>query len=446
MPMLSITSQSKPSQVAIVRSAAAKSFYRMAFSIVCAALFVTACGKRAAEKNADSTKDSTATASESGTKPTDQAGADEKSSTPGPLAKTLTFTPAQVQHGGVRWGPVTMGTTAARATIPGEVIPNEDRTVRLGAPGGGRIVFVKVQPGQSVSRGQVLVVLQSPEAGVAQADVKKAAAELTSWEAKAKYADAARARASRLLALKAIPQQDYERSIVDDEEAHASLAQARSELTRARTTANQLGAGSASASGEFVIRSPMSGVVLARTAAPGAVVEAGAPLVVITDPTSLWISMNPPEQFALLFRRGGTVQFTVPAYPTYSFSARIDAVGAGLDPETRTLAVRGVVNNARSQLKPEMLASVVVEGGTSVPAVLVPEDAVQLLDGKPNVFLAKSDGKGGVLIERREVEVGSRSGGRIAVTKGLAAGEVIVLAGAFAVKADFQKATIPKDD
>jgi cobalt-zinc-cadmium efflux system membrane fusion protein len=289
-------------------------------------------------------------------------------------------------------------------------------------------------------------VLQSPEAGVAQADVKKAAAELTSWEAKARYADAARARASRLLELKAIPQQDYERSIVDDEEAHASLAQARSELTRATVTANQLGAGSASASGEFVIRSTMSGVVLDRTAAPGAVVEAGAPLVVITDPSSLWLSMNPPEQFALLFRRGGMVQFTVPAYPTFTFSARIDAVGAGLDPGTRTLAVRGVVNNVGIQLKPEMLASVIVEGGNSVPAVLVPEDAVQLLDGKPNVFLARPDGKGAVTIERREIEVGSRSGGRIAVTKGLTTGDVIVLTGAFSVKADFQKATIPKDE
>jgi cobalt-zinc-cadmium efflux system membrane fusion protein len=406
--------------------------------IASTALFVTACGKRDTAETGGPAKDSIGVA-------TDAAKADEKPSAPGALATRLTFTAAQVQHGGVRWAAVTMGTTASRATIPGEVIPNEDRTVRLGAPGRGRVVYVRVQPGQRVSRGQVLVVLQSPEAGAAQADVKKATAELTSWKARAQYADAARARAERLLALKAIPQQDYEHSIVDDEETHASLAQARSELARATTTANQLGAANAPP-GEFVIRSTMSGVVLARTAFPGAVVEAGAPLVVITDPSSLWLSMNPPEQFALLFRAGGSVRFTVPAYPVDTFTARIDAVGAGLDPETRTLAVRGIINNTRVQLKPEMLASVVVEGGNMVPAVLVPEDAVQLLDGKPNIFLARPDGKGGVLIERREVEVGSRSGGRIAVTSGLAAGEVIVIAGAFAVKADFQMATIPKDE
>lgn len=410
--------------------------HRKILMIACSALLVTACGKTDSAKTDGSATDSTPAKPES----------DEKTAAPGALATNLTFTAAQVQHGGVRWAPVTMGTTSSRATIPGEVIPNEDRTIRLGAPGRGRVVYVRVQPGQRVSRGQVLVVLQSPEAGVSQADVKKAAAELTSWEARAKYADAARARAERLLALKAIPQQDYERSIVDDEETHASLAQARSELMRARTTANQLGAGNASLNGEFVIRSTINGVVLARTAAPGAVVDAGAPLVVITDPSSLWLSMNPPEQFALLFRAGGSVRFTVPAYAVDTFTARIDAVGAGLDPDTRTLAVRGVISNARVQLKPEMLASVVVEGANKVPAALVPEDAVQLLDGKPNVFLARPDGKGSVLIERRVVEVGSRSGGRIAVTSGLAAGEVIVIAGAFAVKADFQKATIPKDE
>jgi cobalt-zinc-cadmium efflux system membrane fusion protein len=420
--------------------------------LACLMLIATACGKSGPSKAADSGKGSpdaagaTAGADEKKAADAPGPGSDEKSSAPGALASKLTFDAAQVQHGGVRWGPVGTGMTAGRASIPGEVVPNEDRTVRLGAPGRGRILEVRVQPGQRVARGQVLVVLQSPEAGVSQADVKKAAAELTSWEAKAKYADAARARASRLLALKAIPQQDYERSIVDDEESHASLAQARSEVVRATSTANQLGAGNGSVSGEFVIRSTMNGVVLDRTALPGAVVDAGAPLVVITDPSSLWLSMNPPEQFALLFREGGTVRFTVPAYPVDTFTARIGSVGAGLDPQTRTLAVRGVVDNMRTKLKPEMLANVAVEGANMVSAVLVPEDAVQLLDGKSNVFLARPDGKGGVAIERREVEVGSRSAGRIAVTKGLEAGEVIVTVGAFAVKAEFQKATLPKDE
>jgi cobalt-zinc-cadmium efflux system membrane fusion protein len=359
------------------------------------------------------------------------------------LAKSVTFSAAQVQHGGVKWGAVTMGAATGHAVIPGEIVPNEDRTARLGAPARGRILAVSARPGDRVASGQTLVTMQSPEAGIAQSDVSKADAELLSRRAEAQYAASARGRAERLLALKAIPRQDYERAVTDDEHARAALAQAEAELRRARATARQLSAGT-TASGEVVLRSPFMGVVLARTAAPGAVVEAGAPLVTITDPSSLWLAISAPEQLTPLFHRGAGLRFTVPAYPADTFTARIEAVGAGLEPDTRTLSVRALVANPGVRLKPQMLANVLVEGVGTVAAAFVPDDAVQLLQGQAHVFVARPDGKGGATFERREVVVGSRSGGRVAVLRGLAANEVVVLAGAFAVKAEFQKAAMPK--
>jgi cobalt-zinc-cadmium efflux system membrane fusion protein len=334
-----------------------------------------------------------------------------------------------------------MASASTTVTVPGQLVPNEDRTSRLGAPARGRVLAVRVQPGDRVSRGQLLVTLQSPEAGMAQSDVAKAAAEVTSRRAQAQYARSARERADRLLALKAIPRQDYERAVADDEAARAALAQAEAELRRARSTAEQLGA-AASASGEIALRSPLAGVVLARTGVPGSVVEAGSPLVVVTDPSSLWLQVNAPEKFASLFRQGGRLRFTVPAYPADTFSARVDAVGAGLDPATRTLTVRGVVPSS-GKLKAEMLATVVVEGAGSAPAVLLPDDAVQLLDGNTVVFVAKPNGTGGAQLEARSVMVGSRAGGRVAVTRGLSAGEVVVTQGAFAIKAQLAKGSMP---
>lgn len=358
----------------------------------------------------------------------------------------IAFNAAQIRHGGVRWGPVTMGSAAGTASIPGELTVNEDRTARLGAPGRGRIIAVRVQPGDRVANGQVLVTMQSADAGMAQSDVGKATAELSSRRAQAQYAGSARARAERLLSLKAIPRQDYERAIADDEQARAALQQAEAELRRARSTANLMGASGVSASGEVVLRSPLSGVVLARPAQPGAVVDAGAPLVTVTDPSSLWLQVKAPEQLSALFHRGNPLRFTVPAYPTDDFTARTDAVGAGLDPDTRTLAVRGVVPNANGRLKPEMLATVLVDGGQRTTAALVPETAVQLMDGKPVVFIAHPDAKGGARFERRDVEVGSRTNGLVAVLRGLAAGDVIVTSGAFAVKAQLQKGSTPEMD
>jgi len=355
----------------------------------------------------------------------------------------ITFSAAQVQHGGVRWAPVRTTTAAATATVPGQIVPDEDRTARLGAPARGRVLTVRVQAGDSVRAGQVLVTLESTDAGMAQADVAKAVAEVSSRRAQAEYARSARDRAERLLVLKAIPRQDYERAIADDELARSSLAEAQAELRRARSTASQLGAASA-ASGEIVIQSPLRGVVLARTAAPGTVVDAGAPLVVVTNPATLWLTIDAPERLSALFRRNDELRFVVPAYPADTFVARVASVGAGLDPETRTLPVRGVIANANARLKPAMFANVSASGGKSVPAAILPDEAVQLLQNVPTVFLARPDGKGGAVFTRRSVEIVSRSGGTVAVGKGLASGEIVVIGGAFAVKAEFAKGTMPK--
>ena len=355
----------------------------------------------------------------------------------------VTLTAAQIRHGGVAWQSVTIGTASATVPVPGQLVPNEDRSARLGAPASGRVVAVPVRPGDQVARGRMLVTLHSPEAGAAQSDLAKAQAELASRRAQATYVKSARDRAERLLALKAIPRQDYERAIADDELARSAVAQAEAELTRARTSAEQLGA-DASASGEIALRAPFAGVVLARTAVPGSVVEAGAPLVVVTDPATLWLTASAPEALAGAFRTGATVRFSVPAYPGETFAARVDAVGAGLDPGTRTLPVRAVVDNRTGRLKPEMLATVVADGGPSVPAALVPDDAVQTLKAKTVVFIARPLPNGDAKFLRREVEVGSRTGGRAAILRGLSAGDVVVTKGAFAVKAELEKGSMPK--
>jgi cobalt-zinc-cadmium efflux system membrane fusion protein len=305
------------------------------------------------------------------------------------------------------------------------------------------VVAVRLRPGDRVTRGQVLVTLQSPEAGAAQSDIAKARSELDSRKAEALYAKSARDRAERLLALKAIPRQDYERAVTDDEHARQAVAQAEAELTRARTFGGQLGATS-SASGEIAIRAPLAGVVLARTAVPGTVVDAGAPLAVVTDPTSLWLTINAPEALAGAFRNAAILRFSVPAYQGQTFAARIDAVGAGLDPGTRTLPVRATIDNRDGRLKPEMLATVMASGGAPVPAVILPDDAVQSSKGKTVVFIANPQPNGSVTFTAREVEVASRGNGQTAITRGLAAGDVVVTKGAFAVKAEIEKATAPK--
>ena len=420
---------------------------------------VSACGGRKdvekgpatiAESSAASDSTSSAAGMTGMAMPSDKSESGEKSKVSegaeGATPNEIAFSAAQIAHGGVRWSSTTISLSSATATVPAQIVPNEDRTARLGAPARGRILAVRVRPGDDVARGQVLVTMQSAEAGMAQADVSKAEADLVAKRAQAVYAESARNRAQRLLTLKAVPQQDYERAVADDELARAALAQADAEVRRARSTARALDASTASVSqsGEIALRSPLAGVVLARTATPSAVVEAGAPLVVVTDPSSLWVSIAAPETMAGLFVRGGTLHFTVPAFAADTFVARVEAVGAGLDADTRTLAVRAVTSSAKGKLKSAMLATVVVEGGRSVAAAVIPEDAVQFLGGVPTVFVAVPDAKGGARLVKRAVVLGARADGKVAVISGLLTDDLVVTRGAFAVRAEFQKSSMPK--
>jgi len=379
---------------------------------------------------------------------TEKSGAGEDSAAM--EADAVMLSAAQIQHGGIRWAPavsaLASGVTAAVA-LPGQLVPDEDRTVRLGAPAQGRVLAVRVNPGERVSAGRILVTLQSPDAGMAQSDLAKATAAVTSQRAQATYARSARERAERLLTLKAIPRQDFEKAVAEDELARSELSQAEAELDRAQSTARALGAGGQPA-GQLAIRAPAAGVVLERLAVPGAVVDAGAPLLVITDPGTLWLSINAPEALAGALRLGTVLRFVVPAFPADTLSARITAVGAGLDATTRTLAARATVANRNGRLKPAMLATVLLpalaDGRSAAKVIVLPDSAVQMVGGAPTVFVAMPDDKGGAHMMARRVALGARSENQVVVSGGISAGDLVVVAGAFAVKAELKKASMPK--
>lgn len=368
----------------------------------------------------------------------DSARADSTASAGAPGVPTTTaFTAAQVQHGGVRWAPVALEELAAQLEVPGQLTAHENRTANLGAPADGRVLAVHVRLGERVSRGQPLVTLQSEAAGVARADFDKASATLGAARAQAAYARAARERAGRLLAARAGSRQDAERAAADDELATATLSQARTELARARGAMVRLGVNAAT--GAMVLRSPLSGIVLSRAAETGVVVTTGDSLVAVTDLRELALELAVPDGGGLTMPSGGSVRFTVRGFPDDTFTARIDLVGGALDPGTRTLPVRASVANESRRLRAGMFATAWIPSSVRRMAALVPDSAVQLLDEQPVVFLAKPDGGGGVRFERRDVTVGGTAGGRTQIVRGLSSGDVIVVAGAFAVKSEFAR-------
>ena len=355
-------------------------------------------------------------------------------------AARLTFTAAQVQHGGVRWDTTRASPAATLIELPAQLAPDDDHTAYLGAPAEGRIVTVHVRLGDRVTAGQALVTMQSGEATASRADFEKATAGVSAARATAAFAKSERERAERLFALKAASRTEMERATTDDDVARSTLQQAEAELARARAARAQLGA--TSAGGTMILRSPIRGVVLSRDATPGAVAAAGAPLITVTDPGTLWLDIAVPDNAIGGIRTGGRVSFRVPAFPDVMFDARIQSVGGALDTGTRTIPVRAIVKNGDARLRPAMFATALIEGGKARQLVALPRDAVQLLDNRTVVFIARPDGAGGAVFERRDVDVTSATGSMAQVVRGLSPGEVVVTIGAFSIKSEFARSKL----
>jgi cobalt-zinc-cadmium efflux system membrane fusion protein len=367
-------------------------------------------------------------------------GADDEPKAASPR-NGVAFTRDEIARAGIRWLPVEAATMADIVEVPGQLAPNEDRTARLGAPARARVQTLHVHIGERVSRGQLLVTLVSEEAAAARAEHAKAVANLNVHRVAARYARTALDRADRLLDLKAISRQEVERARVDYEAAEAMRLQAEAEVERTQTRLTQLGV--SGVAGEMVMRAPLAGIVLSRDVVPGSVVNAGDPLLMITDTSTLWLDIAATERVATVLRPGSRVTFTVADLAPRTFGAVIEDISAALDPTTRTLPMHAVVANPEGVLRPAMFATILLPLGDARPGIVVPDAALQLLDQRPVLFVASVDESGGASFERRDVQVGGRRGGEVHVLAGVHAGEIVVTEGAFAVKSEFARAKMP---
>ena len=294
--------------------------------------------------------------------------------------------------------------------LPGRLVWNEEKTVRVVPQLGGRVQSIAVDVGNAVKIGQPLAVLSSPEYGEALADANKAQAD-------ARVAQQALARSKQLREAGVIAEKDWEQT-----EAQAVAARAEGERA-SRRLAGLGGAGD----GNYVLRSPLAGVVVERNLNPGMEFrpdQAGAPLFVVTDPSSLWIQLDAGEADLAYLKPGEPLQIEVKQYPGEHFIGHIRYVADFVDPLTRSIKVRGEVPNAERRLKGEMF----VQGRVELPpsdTLRVPAAAVFLLGEKRYVFVEEGQGR----YRRQQLEAGAQHEGWIDVLGGLKEGDKVVSEG-----------------
>ncbi len=229
--------------------------------------------------------------------------------------------------------------------------------------------------------------------------------------------------------------------------AREELDRARTEVRRAEEALEHLGVTNkedpTGESGESIpVRAPLAGVVLEKHVTAGTAVTPGTPLFVVSDLTELWAMAEVDETRIPLVAAGRPAKVHVAAWPDRAFDAKVTFVGDAVNPKTRRVTVRCQVPNPGGLLKPEMYARVALGESAPRPMVVVPEAAIQEMDGKPYVFVAGEKGR----FEKREVALGASSEGLVEVRSGVAAGEKVATQGSFLLKSQLLSASAPAEE
>lgn len=301
-------------------------------------------------------------------------------------------------------------------SVTGRLTWDEDRTVRIFSPVAGRVEKVLADVGQRVAKGQTMASIASPDFGQAQADAARAETDLAA-------ATRTLERVRQLLERGAAPKKD-----VDQAEADERRARAEADRTRARLA---LWGGAAATPGHvdqlLPLASPIAGLVVERVINPGQEVrpDAQVPLMVVSDPTRLWITLDVPEKDVALLAPGMPLKIRAAAYPGTLFEGRLEVAGASIDPTTRTVRSRGTVANPRALLRAEMYVTVELHRPVAARQIVVPARAV-LKQGDANVvFVEESPNR----FRRHRVIVGSEQDGIVPVVSGLADSDRVVTHG-----------------
>ena len=299
--------------------------------------------------------------------------------------------------------------------LTGNVSFNGFKTTPVITQVGGPVSRILVVPGEHVHTGQTLLTISSPDYSQMRAAYLKARDTF-------RVTDKNYARAQDLYAHSAIAERDLLQAESDRNQAKADLDAAEEALKiLGITKPDELE--KMPSSPEIPLLSPFDGVVTERDVSPGQLLQAGTTQAfVISDMSTVWILANVYEDDMAWIKVGDPVEVTTSSYPD-TFHGTISFVSPALDPNTRTLQARIVVENTGEKLKNNMYCVAMVTAGKIENAIAVPDSAVLRDDeNQPYVYVETSPNTFG----RRSVDIGESAAGKTQVLKGLSAGDKVV--------------------
>jgi membrane fusion protein (multidrug efflux system) len=159
----------------------------------------------------------------------------------------------------------------------------------------------------------------------------------------------------------------------------------------------------------------------------GALIEPGDLITTLDDDRVMKLDFTVPAIHLAALRQGLAIEARSPSYDGQIFTGRVDSIGSRIDPATRAIVVRAILDNSEKLLKPGLLMNVTLQKNPR-DALIVPEEAL-IPSGRTNyVFVVQPDASPPVA-ERREVQIGTRRIGEVEIVSGVKAGEFVVIHG-----------------
>ncbi|MDA1371014.1 MAG: efflux RND transporter periplasmic adaptor subunit [Proteobacteria bacterium] len=222
-------------------------------------------------------------------------------------------------------------------------------------------------------------------------------------------------------------QREFLTAIESNNSSLASLARDRlaalgftpmqiNELDRSREVTNRL-----------VFQADRDAIVTHIGVRKGNYVEPSTTLATLASLEKVWIETEVFEVMAGWIEPGLPVQISFAAFPGETWSSEISYLYPELDPTTRSLRLRIVIDNAQQRLRPNMFANVEIDGIPKLSVLTVPREAVIRAGLGDRVILSLGDGR----FRPQIVQVGVGSGSRIEILSGLSAGDLVVTSGQF---------------
>lgn len=322
-------------------------------------------------------------------------------------------------------------TNAAEA--PAEMVFDETKSYVITTTVPALVVRWLAEPGQNVSAGQVLAELESPEMPRLKADYLEAMAD-------AQVREQDHSRADSLSKRGLISTAEAQQVEGQFKTAQARLSGTRGQLEACGLTPDdiQLIQSNRAVTPRWMLRASGDMALLERNAPLGKLMEAGARLALVGDPSVLWIEAHVRESDLSLFHKGQAVVFASDGDALEKVVGRVIWVAQYVDPLTRSATVRAQVTNAPLDLKAYQFGRLMLPTSTQPAAVAVPRDAVQW-EGCCNVVFVKEAPD---RYRPHKVTVSRGDRGYYNISSGLRAGDMVVVKGSYLLKTELKKGSL----